>query len=400
MHTQKKFTTAAGITLLCAAFFLGGIYIGYHNRESVSKITNISHTHAPGVVDADFEPFWKAWVTLSDKSIYMKDVSNEEKIWGAIKGLAHSTGDQYTEFFDPKETGQFNEAISGEFSGVGIEIAEKDKILTVITPIKGSPAALAGIKSGDRILKIDNHVTNDLAVDEAVSYIRGEAGTKVVLTIFHEGDKETKEVTVTRQVITVPSLDSKAEGDYFIVTLATFTGTNIEEDMRHAMLELKASGKKKLIIDLRQNPGGYLDAAVQFASYFLPKGDMIVSEDFGSKKTPENHTSSGFTELGNTEYKIAILVDEGSASASEILAGALHDHNKAILVGEKTFGKGSVQEIVPITSDTVLKVTIAKWLTPNGVSIQDNGITPDYEVKDDEKTTKDEVLEKAKALLK
>lgn len=402
MQFSEKKRSIIGIALLCIAFFIGGMYFGYSDKNYVNDVTEITNKENIKV-SADFAPFWKAWVLLNEKSIYNNKVNSEEKVWGAIKGLTSAYGDDYTEFFDPKETELFDEAISGEFSGVGLEVGMKAGILTVIAPIKGSPADKAGIGSGDIILKIDDTSTSGLSIDQAVQKIRGVAGTTVVLSVFHSGDEDARDIKIVRDVIVVPALETKIDGDYFVLTMATFTGNKINEDIDKAMLEFKNSGKNKLIIDLRGNPGGYLESAIHMASYFLPAKQVVVSEDFGEKAEPIVHKSRGISLLDNSNSKIAVLIDGGSASASEILAGAIHDNDRGILVGEKSFGKGSVQEIVQVTKDTVLKVTIAKWLTPKGVSIQDDGITPENIVelpKDWKRGDKDTVIEKAKQLLK
>ncbi len=405
MQLSEKSRAVIGVTLACVVFFIGGIYLGYSDRPTIDSIIGVENKES-SVTNTDFEPFWKAWSVLNEKSVKADETSDQDKVWGAIKGLTAAYGDHYTEFFDPKETIAFDEAISGEFSGVGLEIGLKNDILTVIAPIKGSPAANAGIKSGDMILEINNESTVGFSVDEAVKKIRGIAGTQVTLSILTKDDKsldDAKDFAITRATIVVPSLETKTEGDYFIISMATFTGTNINGDIENAMREFKSSGKKNLIIDVRGNPGGYLDSAIYMSSFLLPAGQTVVSEDFNGKQDSIVHTSQGFPVIDNKNTKVAVLVDGGSASASEILAGALHDNDRAIVVGEKTFGKGSVQEIVQITDDTLLKITIAKWLTPKGLSIQDNGITPEHIVvlpKDWKPGDKDPVMEKAKSLLK
>ncbi len=401
MQFKDRIKKFGGVALLCITFLVVGMYLGYTDRPAVDSIVGIENKEDSNVT-ADFDIFWKTWKILNDKSIIAKDVSDQDKVWGAVKGLTSAYNDPYTEFYNPKETKQFDEAITGEFSGVGMEVGNKNGILTVIAPIKGSPAERAGIKSGDVILKINDESTDGLSIDQAVQKIRGEAGTKVNLNIFHKGDEATKDVEVTRAVIVVPSIETKVDGDYFIISMATFTGNNINQDITKSMTEFKNSGKKKMIIDVRGNPGGYLESAIFMASYFLPEGTVVVSEDYGDKQDSVVHKSQGI-QLFDKSVKVAVLIDGGSASASEILAGALHDNDRAIIVGEKSYGKGSVQEIVQVTKDTILKVTIAKWLTPKGISIQDNGITPEniVEIPKDWKTgDKDPQLEKAKALLK
>ncbi len=405
MQLNEKSRAIIGVTLLCVVFFIGGIYIGYSDRPTVDSILGIENKETT-ITSTDFEPFWKTWSVLNQKSVRADETTDQEKVWGAIKGLTTAYGDTYTEFYNPEETKLFDEAISGEFSGVGLEVGLKNNILTVIAPVKGSPGARAGIKPGDIILEINDEPTTDLSIDQAVQKIRGQEGTAVTLSILN-ADKnsldEAKDVRLVREVIVVPSLETKTDGNYFIISMSTFTGSNINADIENAMKEFKSSGKKNLIIDVRGNPGGYLDSAIYMASFLLPAGQTIVSEDYSGKQDSVVHTSQGFPLLDNKSNKVAILVDGGSASASEILAGALHDNDRAIVVGEKTFGKGSVQEIVQITDDTLLKVTIAKWLTPKGVSIQDNGITPEHIMtlpKDWKTGDKDTVMEKAKELLK
>jgi carboxyl-terminal processing protease len=399
MFSQKKSTLIATGVVLSIAFFIFGTYVGYNNRPAIDKIVGIEHKETPSEIRADFEPFWKAWSILDEKFRDSKKVNAEDRVWGAIAGLTHSFGDPYTDFFNPKETTDFTETISGSFTGVGLEVDIKDKVLTVVAPIKDSPAYKAGLKTGDIILKIDDANTGELSLEEAVKKIRGEAGTIVHLNIYRKGDKQPRDFSITREVINVPILDTKTEGDVFILTLYSFTGTNTEGNIEKALTQFANSGKKKLIVDLRGNPGGYLEAAVAMASYFLPEGKMIVSEDYGGKSANIEHRSYGYDLLQKIQPKVAVLVDGGSASASEILAGALSDNGVAMLVGEKTFGKGSVQEVVPLTDDTLLKITVAKWLTPKGISIQDNGITPEHIVKQDFDTKKDEVLDAGISLL-
>lgn len=395
---ENKIYIATGI-ILCAAFFIGGVYVGYQRRPASFDVVGIENMNSDVISKTDFNTFWKTWKTLDKKFIDAENITSEERIWGAVRGLTSSFNDPYTEFFNPKESQDFKEEINGEFSGVGLEIDIKDKVLTVISPIKGGPAERAGIKAGDKILKIDDTITLDLSLSGAVSKIRGEVGTKVVLSIYREGEKEPLEYPIIREVINVPILDTKIQGETFIISVYSFTGINTNKKIEQAIVEFANSGKKRLILDLRGNPGGYLDSAVFMSSWFLPEGEMIVSEDYGENGEEIEHRSSGFPLLKNLKPKIAVLVDGGSASASEIVAGALRDNNVAILVGEKTFGKGSVQEIVPITDKTILKVTVAHWLTPNGISIQKDGIAPDNEVKQDFDTEKDEVLDKAIQLL-
>ena len=320
-------------------------------------------------------------------------------VWGAINGLLDSLDDPYTVFFPPEEKKIFDSEVRGNFEGVGMEIDIKKGVLTVVAPLKGTPAYNAGIKAGDKILKIDDTSTVDLTLDEAVKLIRGERGTEVVLTILSENADKSREIRVTRETIQVPALETKKAGDIFIIELHSFSERSAVE-FQSALREFTFSGSNKLIIDLRNNPGGYLEAAVDISSWFLGTGDVVVREQYRDGK--ENiHRSRGYNAF--PRVPLVILVNEGSASASEILAGALRDHGKAKLVGEKTFGKGSVQEVISITSDTSLKITIARWLTPKGEDITKEGIKPDFEVKmtsEDIEQEKDPQMEKAAEILR
>lgn len=380
------------IVLLGTAFGLG-VYAGHANRPEVEKITDLFHINTNStVIAADFEPFWKAWNLL--KEHYGGEVPDaQERVWGAISGMVASVGDPYTVFFPPQESEKFEEDISGEFQGVGMEIGVRNNRLTVIAPLKDTPAERAGIRSGDSILAIDDASTNNLSADDAVALIRGQEGTDVTLTVLHEGEEETIDITITRAVIAIPTIDTEirdgATGavkqeadadDVFVISLYNFSAQS-PQLFREALEIFIHSGTHKLILDLRGNPGGYLEAAVDMASWFLPKGKIIVRESYGDDTHSDKniHRSKGYDIF--TDYlSMVILIDGGSASASEILAGALSEHDITTLVGDTTFGKGSVQELLPVTDNTSLKITVAQWLTPKGNSISDGGITPDIEI--------------------
>ena len=389
------------IILLVAVFFGFGVYVGFHNGPAIEKITDISNKNTPPEITADFAPFWKAWNTINEKSPDANKITSQDRVYGAISGLVGSLNDPYSEFFNPEDTKMFESDIAGSFSGIGMEVGVKDKILTVIAPLKNTPAYKAGIKSGDKILKIDNTMTSDISIDRAIKLIRGEKGTTVTLTIFRDGEKIPREIKVVRDVINTPTLDTEKRADgIFVIKLYSFSA-NSADLFRQAMKQFYESGSDKLLLDLRGNPGGYLDVAVDMASWFLPGGKTIVTEDYGNNTKPNNYRSSGYN-IFTDKLKFVILIDGGSASASEILAGAMQDYGKAKLVGTKSYGKGSVQEVVNITPDTILKITIAKWLTPKGTSISLKGLTPDYSVEFTQKdvdANKDPQLDKAIELL-
>ena len=378
---------AVGYALVAALFLCGGLWLG---GNGVTAATVVSHIPFVGDnLDATPDPsvnldaFWEAWnalnVTYVNTHASTTIPTNKEKIHGAIAGLAASYGDPYTVFFPPAEAKAFNESISGTFAGVGIELDQKDGQLVVVTPLKGTPAEAAGIKAGDLILAIDGRPTEGMATDHAVTFIRGKLGTVVTLTIMREGGRPF-DVKITRAKIDVPETDeglNTAAGVYHIA-LYEFTA-NSDQLFNQALQRFLTSGSDKLVIDLRGNPGGYLDAAVDIASHFLAKGAPVVTEDFGDKERNNVHTSYGYGDVPSS-VKVAVLVDQGSASASEILAGALQDNEAATVIGTRTFGKGSVQTLIDLDGGA-LKVTVARWVTPGGNWIMDQGITPDIESK-------------------
>ncbi len=395
---QKNFYITLGLIIV---FFLVGILIGINKKVSIENILNIENMETPQEISVDFEPFWKTWNILKQKYPNSDKISDQQKIYGAISGLVESYEDPYSSFYNPQESKEFEEDISGSFSGIGLEVGMKDKILTAIAPLKNSPAYHAGIKSGDKLIKIDETFTSDLSIEEAVDLIRGKENTSVKLTILREDEKKPKEIEIIRQIIQIPVIETELrEDNIFIIRIYSFTA-NSAKLFKDALKEFTQKNTNKLIIDLRGNPGGYLESAISMASWFLPAGKIIAIEDYGTNSKSKNYRSYGY-DIFSDKLKLVILIDGGSASASEIIAGALQDYQKAIIVGEKSFGKGSVQEVINITPDTLLKITIAKWLTPHGNSISEKGLTPDYLVeytKEDLKIKKDPQLEKAVELL-
>ncbi len=395
--TKRAIFTAA---LAVVVVFGLGVTVGSYNSPAIDKVL-LKNKETAVSTNADFETFWDTWNLINEKHPGAGDVSDQEKIYGAISGLVGSLNDPYSVFFKPDEAKAFEEEISGNFSGIGIEVGMKEKVLTVIAPLKDTPAYRAGIKSGDKILKINETVTSDLSIDRAIKLMRGEKGTAVNLTLFHEGDSEPREVKIIRDTINIPTLDTELRKDgIFVIRLYMFS-ENSASLFRKAMQQFTESGSDKLILDLRGNPGGYLAAAVDMASWFLPEGKVVVTEDYGSSEDPEIYRSRGY-DLFSDKLKFLILIDGGSASASEIVAGALRDHGKAKLVGANSFGKGSVQETIDLTGNTLLKITRAKWLTPNGATIAEIGLKPDYEVeftKADFEAKRDPQMDKAVELL-
>lgn len=396
---SKSLINVIASVLVIGTVFGAGFYVGTSNAI-------IGNERASASEQIELGAFWKVWNALDEKFVPVSEnagSNDDARVIGAIKGMVESLGDPYTVFFDPEELESFETDISGSFQGVGMEVGMRDGIITVIAPIKGAPAEKAGVRAGDYIVKIDDTPASDLTVDEAVGLIRGDKGTTVTLTLAREGVAEPVVVKVVRDTIELPTLETEHRADgVFVIKLYSFNSPSANL-FKKALREFVLTKSDKLIIDLRGNPGGYLDSAVEMSSWFLPSGKVIVREDFGDGKEEEIMRSKGY-ELFNGNLKLVILVDEGSASASEILAGALQDYGVATIVGETTFGKGSVQELVEIDDDTALKVTIARWLTPEGRSISDGGLTPDVVVELDadrlEKEKYDTQLEKAVEVLK
>lgn len=330
------------------------------------------------------------------------DIDSKKQSEGAAAGAVAALGDPYTVYLDEKANKELNDDLKGQLSGVGIEMGQKNGKLTVIAPLDGTPASKAGVRAGDVIAGIDGTDTRTMTVDEAVTKIRGQAGTEVTLTIIRGGESP-KEVKLTREVISVPSVSYELKpGNVGYIKVRQF-GETTAKDFENALSSLKAQGATSVVIDLRDDPGGYLQGAVDIASEFLKPGQKVVEErsrhDASKMLTAEG---GGLFEEG----KVVVLTNGGSASASEILAGALHDNGRATLVGEKTYGKGSVQEIiclsgVQLTSScdgASLKVTVAHWFTPNGINISKEGIKPDTEVQltnDDYNASRDPQLQKA-----
>lgn len=400
------------------AVMLASFSIGFRSGSEGARMT----MGAPGLVNVDpglqstvdFSSFWKAWNILNDR-YSGTSTSDQERVYGAIAGMTAALGDPYTVFFPPEEAEIFESEIAGNFEGVGMEVGIRDGKLAVVAPIKNSPAEKAGVRAGDLILMIDQTESASMSTDQAVKLIRGKAGTKVTLTLSRQGVTAPIVVTITRAKIDLPVIGTKDDGQVaadgqpksglrsdgiYVIPLYSFSA-NSANLFRRALQDFANSSSNKLILDLRGNPGGYLDAAVDMASWFLPSGKVIVKEEF-SRGEPDKELRSKGYDVFTDRLRMVILVDGGSASASEILAGALSEHGVAKLVGTKTFGKGSVQELIPITNNTSLKVTIARWLTPNGHSISNEGITPDYVVPvtvEDIEAKRDPQMDKAVELL-
>ncbi len=401
--TPKKIIEIAAATAIIAAVFASGFLAGQRTYPfeptTLFGLLNVGKEKPENV---DFGQFWQVWNSVRAQYVDRQKLENQDMVYGAISGLVNSLGDPYSAFLKPREAKIFSEDVQGWFSGVGIEIGHRQGVLTVIAPLEGTPAQRAGLKAGDKIPKINGVETQNLTVNEAVTLIRGPIGTEVVLNIWRDGWAKPEDFKIVRENIVIPVLEWKmADGDVAHVRIFSFTGQTADR-FRQAAEEILNSSARALVLDLRNNPGGYLDQAVKLAGWFLESGETVLLEDDGSGPA----TCDDCKVFGNgrlADFPTAILMNEGSASASEILAGALRDHLGVKLVGEKTFGKGSVQTLENFKDGSSLKITVAKWLTPKGQVIAEQGLAPDVEVKltdEDVKAGRDPQLNRAIELLK
>ncbi|KKP53065.1 MAG: Carboxyl-terminal protease [Candidatus Roizmanbacteria bacterium GW2011_GWA2_33_33] len=389
--------------LLVLSFIILIFGSGYKIGENKSRFTRLQTTTYPLQPNVNFDLFWETWNKLQERYVDQKKVDPKKMYLGAIKGMVASVEDPYTFFLTPDENKQTKDDLGGKFEGIGAQLGLKDNRIIIIAPLKKSPAETAGVKPGDYINKVDGVTTIKWTLSQAVSKIRGPKNTKVKLTL--ERNNKEINVVIVRQQIIVSSVDLSFEKNIAVLKVNQF-GDNTNDEWNKAVREIEGKWSNKqitgLVLDLRDNPGGYLDGSVYLASEFLPLGKLVVKQEA--------------TLYGNKEYRVSrigllkeiplvVLINKGSASASEILAGALRDYNRAQLVGEKSFGKGSVQEALDLKEGAGLHVTVAKWVLPNGDWINSKGIEPKIkvtnEIKDGNTISKetDKQLEKAIELL-
>lgn len=365
--SKKKF--AAGLALVIAVLV---VFIGISSQKRCEA-------EGKGSDYESIELFTDVMAIV--KKSYVEEVDTKKLIYGAINGMLASL-DPHSSFMPPDVYKEMKIDTKGAFGGLGIEITIKDGILTVISPIEDTPAFKAGIKAGDQIFKIDDKFTKDLNINDAVKRMRGQKGTKVTLTIMREGFDKPKEFPLIRDIVQVRSVRSNLLGDgYGYIRIAQFQ-EKTDEDLAKSLKKLKEESKgelKGLVLDLRNDPGGLLDQAVRVADHFTEEGKMIVYTEGREKDSKMQFTARKGGKEPN--YPIVVLINSGSASASEIVAGALQDHKRAIIMGTQSFGKGSVQTIIPLSDDSGLRLTTARYYTPSGRSIQAKGISPDITVE-------------------
>lgn len=396
-NKKKNISIIAGLALLVSLSFTAGLLVK-------SEFVGASELLVPkGITvskEVNLNSFWKVWEIIGKYYVHSDTASStpdQVKIDGAIKGLVSSLGDPYSEYLPAEEKKSFDEELSGTLEGIGVVVGIRDEVLTVISPVKDSPADKAGIKTGDIIYKINGEESASLSVTEAVKKIKGKKGTEVKITVLRKEVKDPIDFKIVRDTIMIPTLDVEVlSGGVFKITLHEFNAISAGL-FKDAMERFYKEGHKKLILDLRNNPGGYLESAVEMASQFIPAGKTVVTQDYGAKRPPVIYRSKGYNTFPSNK-KLVVLINGGSASASEIVAGALSDYGIATLVGEKSFGKGSVQELIPVTKDTSVKITVARWLTPSGQNISHEGLTPRFVITEDKGSTETVDLYVKKAL--
>lgn len=394
------------LVLIAILTFLLGWQLGHRDVEvkwrSFKPTVSIINKDVPKNINVDFKLFWDTWDLLSRTYIDKSALDAQKLFYGAISGLVGAAGDPYTFFLPPEQQKATKEELGGSFSGVGIELGfNKDKKLVVVAPLAGTPAEKMGIKPQDLILEIDDKDITNITLAEAVKLIRGEKGTKVNLTIFREGATDTKTFALIRDTIVVKSVQlsfkDAQNGQVAVIKLSRF-GERTEEEWNLVVEEIVSKNPKGLVLDARNNPGGYLQGAVFIASEFLDSQDIVVfQENNQGTREPFRVNRSGKL----TKIPMVVVINKGSASAAEIVASALQDHKRARLLGDKSFGKGTIQEALDLGEGTGIHITVARWLTPNGKWVNDSqGLDPDVKIEaDKEDQTKDPQLDKALEML-
>lgn len=371
--------TALGLLIASSIFFSGWLFgsgrISISTQNSVPTITRNQSAPSDGI-----DELYTQIVNNFDG-----EIDDNEILDGMKRGLTSAVDDPFTEFLTSEETTAFNESLNGTFEGIGAELGKEGNFVIVVAPIKGTPADKAGIQPQDIIVEIDGESAADITIAEAVNRIRGPKGEEVVLTIIRDGQQ--LEVPIIRDTIDIPSVEWEQQGTIGIITISRF-GDDTTQLTRQAATELKDAGVDGIVLDLRGNPGGLLNSSVEVSSVWLPKGSTVLEEKRGGEVIETFKTSASPILTG---IPTVVLINEGSASASEIVAGALKDNDVATIYGQTSFGKGSVQRLIPLSGGGSLKVTIARWFTPNGKNIDKEGITPDTEV---ELTTEDREAER------
>ena len=400
MIDKKKIVRIGAFVLLgvitAGALFYGGYQKGFSETRLI-RIEGVADIYPGDDTAADFGVFWQAWDMIKERHLRSGTFSAQDMIHGAIKGLAESAGDPHTTFFSPEDAAKFTENIDGKFGGIGAELETRNNQIIVVTPLKGTPAERAGLRPRDTIIKAGGTELAGKTVQDAIRIIRGEPGTQIKLVISREGDAGTRDIQITREMITLPTVEWEwKDGDVAYVRLISFN-QNTPFAFYSVVREFIARNPRAMILDLRNNPGGYLEVAVNLAGWFIDRGETVVTERYADGE------ERVFRSRGNAALKdlpIIVLVNGGTTSAAEIMAGAMRDINGTRLVGERTFGKGTVQTLERLKDDSMLKITVANWVTPGGHIIEGGGLVPDVNIKRVENDPKDAQLNKALELLR
>jgi carboxyl-terminal processing protease len=388
--TTKKILETVVAVIAGLALVASGFWLGWSSGRALPEnieVTGVANL-APGegmngsstvgmATPADFSVFWQAWQAIDALYLRNPSTTDAQKVQGAVGGLVDSLGDPYTEYFAPADNTQFQQTLTGDFGGIGAELdVNSQDIIIVVEPLPGTPAATAGLKPNDEIVAINGSSTQTMSVDDAVNMIRGPIGSVVTLSIFRPGAGWTapRDFKITRADINVPDVQFVMKGDVAVITLDEFTQDS-EFEFYQALVKSVQNNAKGIVLDLRNDPGGYLQVAVDISGYFLKPGSLVVKE-VGRTVAPETYTASGDGSLAN--FPLVVLMNQDSASAAEILAGALHDDRGTPLVGTQSFGKGTVQQLVPLSDGSSIKVTVAHWVLPSGEIIDHIGLTPTY----------------------
>ena len=369
------------------------------DATNIDKVLNLYTTNlAEKNSSVDFNQFWQVWEEIK-KSYVKQPVKDSDLFYGAIQGMVYALGDPHSLYFPPKAAEEVVKSMSGEFEGIGAEIGIKNNQLVVVSPLPGTPAAKAGLRPGDQIILINGTSTVGLDTSSAVEQIRGKANTTVVLNIMRAGWEKPQDISIVRRKINIPSVTFEDKGNgVAYMRVMQFNDTTMDQ-FNQAIKQIQKKKLNKIILDLRGNPGGYLDMAVAMGSEWVKDG-VIVTEKYSNGESNVNYTEGTHRLAG---IPTVVLVNGGSASAAEIVAGALQDYKFATIIGEKTYGKGSVQNYEPFSDGSALKLTIAEWFTPNDKNINEQGIKPDIEVKEEwekEAVGQDIMIDKAVELLK
>ncbi|MDD2257654.1 S41 family peptidase [Candidatus Falkowbacteria bacterium] len=373
---EKKYNSSWHSLILSLFFvvaaFGGGFYLGQGDsapRSLAQNIQKVSETEEA----FNFNIYWETWGALKEKYFDKNKLNDRDIFYGSLRGLVEAAEDPYTVFMTPEETKEFNEDMSGVFEGIGAEVGMRDETITIIAPLAGMPAEKAGLKAGDKVYAIDGESALGLSVDQAVKKIRGPKETSVTLTVIRDGETKTREITIERGLIIIESVKTELRSDGIMVITVSNFNDDTELLFKKAVADTINNKAKGLILDLRNNPGGYLDTAILMASEWIEEGPVLLEQNAAGRS--QEYGAEGLARLDG--FPTVVLINGGSASASEIVAGALRDYHKATLVGEPTFGKGSVQQIEDLSDGSSLKVTVATWMTPDGDYINEKGLEPD-----------------------